>query len=767
MNQPEKKLRLFVSSFIVGFVAAASPLAFADGLIVVHDHDIPILFDPPQYRFAPLEIRFHRVSTRITDQIAETSVDQSFYNPSPRQLEGTYIFPIPKGAQIDRFSMDIDGKLVDAELLDAAKARQVYEDIVRRSKDPGLLEYAGQGLLRARVFPIEPHREKRIQIRYTQLLENDAGMIEFLYPLNTEKFSSAPIQSVAIKVELECAKGIKSVYSPSHPVDIRRDGNRATIGYEATGVRPDTDFQLLFAPDATSDIGINLLSYNDGIDAAGGYFVLLASPSDQVSTSKIVEKDVVFVADTSGSMAAGDKIGQAKRALEFCLRNLNTGDRFDVVRFSTDAQPLFQALTPVNSDSIAKASQFVLDFKPVGGTAIEAALLKAMEIGANRSDRDRPLYIVFLTDGLPTVGTRDDKQICSSVLKASGGRSVRVFCFGIGSDVNTHLLDAIANETRAASQYVLPNEDIEVKVSNFYAKISQPVLANVKLRVGGGIRFDKTYPTELPDLFRGEQLILFGRYTGSGDAHVTLEGTVNGEPRSFTYDARFPQRTTDRAFIPRMWATRRVGYLLDQIRLNGETSELRDEVTSLARQFGIVTPYTAYLILEDEARRNVPASAQTLRTLGYTGDGAARREMARMSQELMEKKSGGEAVGDAQAIDSLRNAQTAAAPSQANVLAIRARVDGDGLVDREALAARASIQSQQTRIVAGRAFYQNGSQWIDSEVQRRQGGKVVQVKFDSEHYYALLNKHADAPKWLSVARNLQLVIDDTIYEIVE
>ena len=707
-------------------------------------------------------MRYHHVAARITDQVAVTEVDQVFFNPNPRQLEGTYLFPIPVGAQIYKFTLDINGQPVEAELLDAEKARRIYEDIVRQARDPALLEYAGRGLFKVRIFPIEPHSEKRIQLRYTQLLLSDGGVVPYLYPLNTEKFSAAPLKTVSLKVEIESRRPIQSVYSPSHPVEIKRHGaNRVVVGFESRDARPDTDFQLFFTPAGAADIGLSLLTYNDGA-AEGGSFMLLAAPAAEVGADQIVAKDVVFVLDTSGSMADRGKLEQAKRALAFCLRNLNDRDRFEIVRFATEAQPLFQQLAAADAANLRKAEDFVAQLKPTGGTAIEDALLKGLEPARRDGDRDRPYFIVFLTDGLPTVGNRNEDQILASVAKAAGDRAIRIFCFGVGTDVNTHLLDQLAQRTRAASQYVLPNEDLELKVSAFFAKISQPVLANVKLRVGGDVQLTKVHPTELPDLFKGEQLVVFGRYIGHGDAALSLTGTFNGEPRTFTYNARFADRAREHEFIPRLWATRRVGYLLDQIRLHGENRELRDEVTELARRYGIVTPYTAYLIVEDERRRDIPLPARTLQTLEK--DERARSEARRMYEEVRVTKSGGAAVGGAQATEALRSADQLEAPAVARGLTLRGQVGeaaaGGQLVEH-------TLQAQQTRVVRGRTFYQNGAQWVDAQVQSRPDAQRVQVKFGSDEYFDLLTKHPDAAPWLSLGVNVQLVLDETVYDIVE
>lgn len=385
--------------------------------------------------------------------------------------------------------------------------------------------------------------------------------------------------------------------------------------------------------------------------------------------------------------------------------------------------------------------------------------------------------MIFLTDGRPTIGETDENRILATVKSANEGRT-RVFCFGIGTDVNTHLLDKITEETRAFSQYVLPEEDLEVKLSTFFSKIKDPVLANPTIKFTGEVRVSKMYPSPLPDLFRGDQLILAGRYSGKGDSAIVIEGTVNGVTRKFTYEVNFPRTADDHEFIPRLWATRRVGYLLDEIRLRGENAELRDEVTDLARKYGIVTPYTAYLIVEDEAQRNVPLAIQTLPQLST--DSLARRDAAANWSDFKKEKAGDKAVSGARYGYELKNAAAPAVAAANSMLESDRALGISGTVSRGggapvATAApadqskvRLAQYSQQGQFIAGRNFYQNNrNEWVDENVQKAQNAKRQRIQFNSTEYFTFAAKERRALPWLALGQNVQFVLDDTLYEIYD
>lgn len=737
--------------------------AWGDGFIVVHDG--PAV--PHHFAFAPLEVTYHRVNVEIENRVAVTSVDQEFYNPNGQQLEGTYLFPLPEGATIDKFSMNIGDKQVEAELLPADKARKIYEDIVRKYRDPALLEYSGRGAFKARIFPIEPHSKKRIKLQFTQMIKPDGGISEYVYTLNTEKFSARPLKEVSIKVDLHCESALKSVYSPSHDVEIhRKSDNYAMIGFEAKDARPDTDFKLIYT-EKDENVGVSVLTYRTrGED---GYFLVMASPG-MAKDTKPQPKDICFVIDTSGSMAesGGKKLQQAKKALAFCLENLNAEDRFEIVRFSTEAEGLFDKLVDASKENAKKAQDFVESLKPRGGTAIGDALDKA--IAANKSDSKRPYQIIFLTDGQPTIGETNEDKLVGRFKKLSD-QDVHVFAFGIGTDVNTHLLDRLGNVTRAFSQYVLPDEDLETKLSSFYAKIQSPALVDVKLSLAdqdGEVKLKEVYPDEMPDLFIGQTLLAFGRYSGSGNAKVQLVGKRDGERETYSVNGNFPEKDDTHEFIARLWATRRIGWLLDEIRLHGESKELKDEVTGLAREHGVVTPYTAYLIMEDEAKRNVPIAARSFREmeLDVRAARAAKDyyDTSRVDSDRL-TKAGQQAVANSRNFNQLKQSYNLSDATIAESLGKNpAAATAAGAIDAAGYRAQQNY-AQQVRIVSGKCFYQNGQTWCDSVSQTKQNLKRQEVKFNSDDYFALVRREPKISQWLSLGNDLDVVIEDTLYVI--
>lgn len=749
--EKHKKIKnnlVFSILFIILLFPAISDNLFSDGFIIIR-RPHPTRHHSP----FPLEVSFHFVKVKIEGRISTTYIDQEFYNPTRQRLEGTYLFPIPKGAVIKKFSMFINGRETEAELLNASKAKKIYEDIVRRLKDPALLEYRNNGLFKARIYPIEPYSKKRVKISYTEILDMDNSIIEYLYPLNTEKFSSKPLRNVSINISISSGNNIRTIYSPTHNITIKRlSRKKANIAYSEKNIKPDTDFKL-YLDTSRDEMGVLLKTYRKD---KKGYFFLSLSPGFSNSDIKIIPKDIVFVLDVSGSMS-GKKMKQAKKALKFCIENLNKGDRFNIIRFSTEAEALFNNLSITNSEKLEKAGEFIKDLRAIGGTNIEEALLLALNMKKNRK---RPFTIMFLTDGKPTIGETNEKRLLD-LLKTNNKEKTRIFTFGIGNEINTHLLDKITKNSRASRTYISPNEDIEVKVSNFYTKIQSPVLTNLRLSFKGNIRTSKMYPKPLPDLFKGSSISVFGRYSGYGESEILLKGDMSGEEKIFTFKKTFARDNIEEIFIPQLWATRRIGYILDQIRLNGESKELKDEVIYLAKKYGILTPYTSYLIVEDEkirvSRRELHSDDQLL--VPVLAGNKKFNEESKMEKDYMKSKSGSGSVRMSSEAQSLNTASNYAQKKPA-----KSRMY---ISDKEGK--RVNL-TNQFKNIQGRAIYNTGKSWIDSKIQDKgyKGiAKSKRIQFLSKAYFNLLNKSPDISEFLALGKNVRFIYKKIEYEIYE
>jgi Ca-activated chloride channel family protein len=637
-------------------------------------------------------------------------------------------------------------------MLDAKKARKIYEDIVRRMIDPALLEYYGQGLFKARIFPIEAHSTKRVKISYREILKKNNGTIEYLYPLNTEKFSAKPLKDVRVKVDIKSKNNIKNVYCTTHESEILRKGNHhAVASYEANNVKPDKDFNLYYSTDK-SKIGLSLLT--NRVSGEDGYFIMNISPDMEIARSQVEEKDIAFVLDVSGSMA-GEKMEQARKALSFCVENLNKGDRFEIIRFSTEAEAVFGKLAKAEKPNLDKARKFIKELRAIGGTNIEEALQMALK---SKKDDKRSFMVLFITDGKPTIGETKEDPLLDIVRKANVAKT-RIFTFGIGHEINTHLLDKITSETKAYRTYISPEEDIEVKISDIYTKIQSPVFTNLELSVGSPVKISKMYPKDLPDLFKGSSITILGRYTGSGNADIVLKGRMRGKIHAMEYTRKFAKTHEQNEFIPPLWAARRIGYLLDQIRLNGENKELVDEVTVLAREHGIITPYTSYLILEDEAQqvtsRRMEERHQTLRNVVPRASGF--EEAAADEYKMMKKaKSGRGSVRASKEVQALNKSRVLD-----QVLQGKSR-----LTYRDKTGTTKNI-AQQFKNIQGRAVYNSGKFWIDSWVQKQKKKKAKRIQFASKEYFDLLTNEPLAGQFLALGKNVNFVLKGQVYEVYE
>jgi Ca-activated chloride channel family protein len=699
------------------------------------------------------------VNVNLNGQIARVQVSQEFKNTSQRTIEASFVFPLPYDGAIDRLTLLVGNKEYEAKLIDRNEARRIFEGYVRRNQDPALLEWMGSGMFKTSIFPIPPGETRKVTIRYSQVCRQFQGMTEWLFPLRIARHTTKPIEQLSVQVSIASPLAIKSVYSPTHSIAVKKPSAKiALISYEQKNVIPNSDFRLFYDIGKQS-IGTSVLSYRPDGDE-DGYFMMLISPDIQAQQRESISKNVVFVVDRSGSMT-GRKIDQAKEALRFVINNLNDGDLFNVVAYDSEIETFAPELQRHNKSSRDKALGFVESIFAGGSTNIDGALNAALDM---LQDDETPNYVVFLTDGIPTVGETNVARIVDKAAKANAVRA-RVCCFGMGYDVNSLLLDKLARTGYGQSVYVRPDEDIEAKVAEFYTRIAAPVLTDVKLRVdvdgvkvAQGSVVNRVYPRNLFDLFAGDQLVLVGRYKHAGNAKVVLSGRVNSEVQRFEFPAKLESKSTssNQSFIEKLWAVRRIGEIIDKIDLEGSNDELLDELVMLSRRHGVLTPYTSFLAdengaMRDEAKSRLSA-ATALNVLATEEAGQA--GFARRQNKAAFQNAGGGSGGrgDAGGEDQL--------PSQ--------KVDADGgVVFQDAVTNRA-VKVKTLRQVGDKSFFLEEGRWVDSSASKEQIKTAQDLTRYSPRYFELAAKQgAVVGRILALPGTVIVVIDGQAYHLFD
>ena len=677
-------------------------------------------------RAIPLEINRHHIKIGIKNQLVTTKVDQIFINPNDFEVNGIYIFPVPDAAVVSNLALSIDGELVNGELLSQEQSHQIYRNSARYGGNRAILEHIGTRAFVVEVSEISAYGERRVQFEYSQIISADSDLTKYTYPLSLAKSASTSIRNLHVEMEIASENELRTVYSPSHEVTIdRKDDRHVRVSYEGTDIDPDDDF-LCYYSVSDDNFGITVLTHRAD-EKEDGYFMLLVSPKYEVKQTKIVEKDFVFVLDRSGSMARR-KVEQAKAALRYCVQNLNDGDRFNLILFNTDITSLADRLNRgeewfgderwrdsatlsnklINvKDGREKAFAFIEGIEGRGGTNINEALLTAL---AEKPDPNRPRTVVFLTDGQPTAGVRNPAQILENVAKANNNQS-RIFVFGVGYDINDHLLDKMAVDNGGTRNYVTPNEDIEVAVSSLFRKMNEPVLVDV------GINFKRIItkelsPKNLPDLFREEQLTILGRYEGHGDIVLKLRGIIGSKQHEFSKNVHFSELEPDNDFLPHLWAQRRVAELVDEAALNGGNEESYREIERLSEEYGILTPYTSFI---------------------DAGDGSLRKQYN----------------------SRLSDAYTEAIP-------ISERIRYNRKLEEEKVA-RSRRQHADTKYVGRKTFHRHNGIWVDSEYDGKSERK--QVVYGSDEYFDLMYKVPGLKNYFKLALAIIVCYKGMNYEI--
>lgn len=698
----------------------------------------------------PVAIREVGAVVSIAEQVATTTLSIVLSNPTGSPQEAQILLPVPDGSTVRAFEMEGLPNEGQAQILSREEARRIYESIVRSMRDPGLVEFAGLNLVRTSVFPVPANGTQKVRLTYEQVLVADGNRVDYVLP-RTESLERSGI-AWSIRVDVASKAPLSTFYSPSHDIAVERKGAHEAAIAVTAAADPGT-FRLSYLTEARQGQGVSasMMAYPDPkVAPDGGYMLLIAGVPELPADRPALRREVTVVIDRSGSMR-GEKIEQAKAAALQVIEALDDGESFNIIDYSDDIASLSPTPLAKSPETIAKAREYVAGIRAMGGTNIHDALVEALrQPPAGDPSATVPL-VLFLTDGLPTVGKRREVDIREAAVKTNTHKR-RIFTFGVGVDVNAPLLSVLAQSSRATSTFVLPNEDVEVKVGQVFKRLSGPVLAEPKLIVmgddGAGTNaLRDLLPSTLPDLFEGDQLILLSQYTSNRPLRLALEGNYLGKPRRFEFSFSFDAASTRNSFVPRLWASRKIAVLVDAIRQatadsglpttggnilesDPKLKELVDEIVRLSTEFGILTEYTAFLAAESGTvaglpvlRPTAPGAAPMLDTTGVS-----------RGREIAAESLGRRAVGDRSGAGGVNQSVNLGKQLDQSKLNVR-----NEYMD----ASLEAVQTTSIKQVADQTLYCRDGVWMDARLYAlKEANASRTVEFASDEYFTLVQKLA-------------------------
>ena len=555
------------------------------------------------------------VSAELVNGVLRYEVTETFVNQGAGIGEADYLFPLPKGAAFQDLKLSINGDLVSGETMDAAQARQIYEQIVRQRRDPALVEWMGYGLLRTRIFPIGPGEEKKVVVRFQSVAEREGDALRMDYFRGSRPSPemgdghAEGRTSFTLKYPNDPRYG--NAYSPTHTLTTTRSGSEREIKVNGDG----KEITLLVPVRRSTEPAIAVLTYAPSHE--DGFALITLSPP--AIAPRATDRDVTLVLDVSGSMS-GVKIKQARAAGLRLLSTLGPSDRFRLIDFSTDVRTFRDDFVHATPENVRAGSRYLESLDASGSTNISGALEEALRPSVTPG---RLGLVLFVTDGEPTVGERDPETIAARVAASRGSR--RIFSFGVGADLNVALVERLALEGRGTAQFVRPTESVERAVSIVASRLTSPVVTDLRV-YADGVRLLKMQPQQPSDIFAGQDFVMLTRYDGRGATRLRFEGRTANGPVQWTSRVEFPESSHENSFIARLWATQRIGYLSAEKRRNGGSNEVDDEIKQLGEQYGIPTEFSSYLVVEPgmQPRRlgNSPAHLDALVVTGVAGAAA-------------------------------------------------------------------------------------------------------------------------------------------------
>ena len=703
----------------------------------------------PQSRaraFAPerrgaIEITDISVLIDILESTATTTIEIRLHNTSNRRQEAELIVPVPDGAVVRGFAYDGPHGEITAKVLPKEEARRIYQQLVSKIRDPALVEFIGYNLIRSSVFPVEAGGKQKMRLTYEHLLEVDGSRVDYVLP-RTESLEYAVPWKVTANIKAK--RPISTVYSASHKLDIKRVNDKElTVKIAADAVKEPGPFRLSYLLQEDG-VTASMFAYPDK-KVGGGYFLLLAGlPAEaNVGENPAIKREVTLVIDRSGSMR-NEKIKQVKEAALQIIAGLKKGEAFNVIIYNNTVQWFSKKPVLKTQENEDAARAYIEGITANGGTNIHDALVEAL---SQEPTKGMLPIVLFLTDGLPTVGQTSEIAIRNVVMKKNPHKR-RVFTFGVGVDVNAPLLEKIASESRAKAEFILPKEDVEVKIGRVFKRLTGPVLADAELEVldkAGEPAVGRTrdiMPERLPDLFEGDQLVLLGQYVGKEPITFRISGNYMGKKRTFKFTFKFKKASVKNGFVPRLWASRKIAQLIDAVRQAGadakvskndpKIKELVDEIVRLSTEFGILTEYTAFLAREGTNLRSIDA---------------IRGEAGKvLESRAMRSRSGWGAVNQSYNM----GLQKSQSELNYNNYYMNERME------------RVSIANVQQ--INDLAYYRRGNRWVDSRLVSKSGEvkPTKIIEFGSEEFIELARKLARENRQGSIALrgDIMLMVDN-------
>jgi Ca-activated chloride channel family protein len=585
-----------------------------------------------------------KISVEINNQVAVTRLEQIFYNPHNSTIHPNIRFPVHEGASVQSFSLtDSDGKVYKGEIEESNQAEQKFNQARNEGKVAAIAVKKQPGVFETSIGSIAPESRATVIIEYGEILTYKSGQIKYNLPFNISDWQKTSLDQVSVEITIKDQKEITAINSPSHDIyaeKIENDDWKAT--FERSSFVPQKDFVLTYEVKA-DEMVTNFLAARTEAEK-DGYFILMLSPQEIIEQQDIANRDIVFVMDTSGSMG-GNKLAQTQEAFNFFVDKLNDADRFAIVDFASHVKTWENELMPVSYENRIKAKNYIKRLQARGGTNIYDSIHKALEFF--EPDQKRTQTIVFLTDGEASSGIRNTDRIVKDFTD-SNKINVRTFTLGVGRGVNKKLLGQLALENRGEAIYLEPRANLDQQLKGFYQSISTPLLVDLALDFKK-IEVSEIYPKELPNIYKGTQLIVTGRYKNSGESKITLTGKLNSEKKNFEINANFIEKSSQQnLFVPRYWARAKANELLKEIKSYGEKPELKEEVIRLSKKYQFATPYTSFVTVAQKQvpqiaakPRQKPANRSSYQSAAYAN---IKKQAAKSQKRVVVKKTKAKSV---------------------------------------------------------------------------------------------------------------------------